>query len=159
MQDAQETQVQSLGWEDPLEKEMATHSSILAWRIPWTEEPGAIVHGVTKSRTRLSNFTFFHFQSLQSLPFYCWLSGRYFKREISNTSIASEFLRENPDSSTRQKPVWSLSPTPSILGQVCAHPLTPLVTFQGKERGGEGWENRASCISPHHPPPPSRSKP
>ena len=36
----QETQVQSLGWEDPLEKGMATHSSILAWRIPWTEEPG-----------------------------------------------------------------------------------------------------------------------
>ena len=34
-----ETQVQSLGWEDPLEKEMATHFSILAWRIPWTEEP------------------------------------------------------------------------------------------------------------------------
>ena len=38
----QETQVQSLGWEDPLEKEMATHSSILAWRIPWTEEPGKL---------------------------------------------------------------------------------------------------------------------
>ena len=38
----QETQVQSLGWEDPLEKEMATHSSILAWRIPWTEEPGRL---------------------------------------------------------------------------------------------------------------------
>ena len=36
----QETQVQSPGWEDPLEKEMATHSSILAWRIPWIEEPG-----------------------------------------------------------------------------------------------------------------------
>ena len=36
----QETQVQSLGWEDPLEKEMATHSSILAWRIPQMEEPG-----------------------------------------------------------------------------------------------------------------------
>ena len=35
----QETWVQSLGWEDPLEKEVATHSSILAWRIPWTEEP------------------------------------------------------------------------------------------------------------------------
>ena len=35
-----ETQVQSLSWEDPLEKEMATHSSILAWKIPWTEEPG-----------------------------------------------------------------------------------------------------------------------
>ena len=38
----QETQVRSLGWEDPLEKEMATHSSILAWRIPWTEEPGRL---------------------------------------------------------------------------------------------------------------------
>ena len=38
----QETRVRSLGWEDPLEKEMATHSSILAWRIPWTEEPGRL---------------------------------------------------------------------------------------------------------------------
>ena len=38
----QETKVQSLGWEDPLEKEMATHSSILAWEIPWTEEPGGL---------------------------------------------------------------------------------------------------------------------
>ena len=38
----QETWVQFLGWEDPLEKEMATHSSILAWRLPWTEEPGGL---------------------------------------------------------------------------------------------------------------------
>ena len=37
-----ETQVQYLGWEDPLEKGMATHFSILAWRIPWTEEPGGL---------------------------------------------------------------------------------------------------------------------
>ena len=37
-----ETWVQSLSWEDPLEKEMATHSSILAWRIPWIEEPGGL---------------------------------------------------------------------------------------------------------------------
>ena len=47
-----ETWVQSLGWEDLLDKEMATHSSILAWKIPWTEEPG-----VAKSQTRLSDFT------------------------------------------------------------------------------------------------------
>ena len=47
-----ETWVQSLGEEDLLEKGMATHSSILAWRSPWREEPG---HGVTKSFTRLSN--------------------------------------------------------------------------------------------------------
>ena len=38
----QETQVQSLGWEDPLEKRIATHSSKLAWRIPWTGEPGRL---------------------------------------------------------------------------------------------------------------------
>ena len=38
----QESQVPSLGWEDPLEKQMATHSSILAWRILWTEEPGGL---------------------------------------------------------------------------------------------------------------------
>ena len=37
-----ETWVRSLGWEDPLEKAMATHSSILAWRIPWTQEPGRL---------------------------------------------------------------------------------------------------------------------
>ena len=48
----QETQVRSLGWEDPLEKEMATHSSILAWEIPWTEEPGR-VHRVSRSQTGL----------------------------------------------------------------------------------------------------------
>ena len=45
----QETQVQSLGREDPLEKEMTTHSSILAWETAWTKKPGrATVHGVTK---------------------------------------------------------------------------------------------------------------
>ena len=46
----QETRVRSLGWEVPLAKEMATHSSILAWEIPWTEEPGGL-HGVTMSQT------------------------------------------------------------------------------------------------------------
>ena len=47
-----ETRVQTLGWEDLLEKEMATHSSILAWRIPWTEEPGRLLSmGVAESDT------------------------------------------------------------------------------------------------------------
>ena len=41
-QELQETQVPSLGWEDPLEREMATHSSFLAWEIPWAEEPGGL---------------------------------------------------------------------------------------------------------------------
>ena len=52
-----ETWVRSLDWEDPLEKGTATQSSILAWKIPWTEESGRL-HGVAKSQTRLSNFHF-----------------------------------------------------------------------------------------------------
>ena len=60
-----ETWVQSLGWEDPLEKGKATHSSILDWRIPWT------IHGLTKSQTRLSDFHF----SLIGMPYvrYCFI--------------------------------------------------------------------------------------
>ena len=53
-----ETWVQSLGWKDLLEKEMATHSSILAWKIPWTEEPGRLQFMGLQSRTWLSDFTF-----------------------------------------------------------------------------------------------------
>ena len=54
-----ETQVQSLGQEDPLEEEMAPHSSTLAWRIPWTEQPGRLQSmGLQRvRRTRLSDFT------------------------------------------------------------------------------------------------------
>ena len=51
-------QLGSLGWEDPLEKGMATFSSIVAWRIPWTEEPGrATVHRVTKNQIQLKQFS------------------------------------------------------------------------------------------------------
>ena len=54
------TWVRSLGWEDPLAEGMATHSSILAWKSPWTEEPGGlhgVTHGVTESWIELSNWT------------------------------------------------------------------------------------------------------
>ena len=56
----QETQVQSLGQEDPLEKEMAMHSGILAWRIPWTEEPGGLQSTGLESDTtdQRTRFTF-----------------------------------------------------------------------------------------------------
>ena len=47
----QETQVQSLGWKDALEEEMVTHSSILAWEIPWIEEPGELQSRLAKSWT------------------------------------------------------------------------------------------------------------
>ena len=54
-----ETRVQSLVWEELLEKEMATHSSILAWKIPWRMgEPGSLQSMELQSQTRLSNFTF-----------------------------------------------------------------------------------------------------
>ena len=51
----QETQVRSMGWEDSLEEETATHSSILAWRILWTEEPGRLQSMESQSQTRLSD--------------------------------------------------------------------------------------------------------
>ena len=49
MQETEEMRVQSLGREDPLEEGMATHSSIFAWRIPWTEEPGGLESDTTKA--------------------------------------------------------------------------------------------------------------
>ena len=61
----QETRIWSLGQEDPLEKEMATHSSTLAWKIPWTEE-SCKLHRLTKSRTRLSDFNSLHFTFMQT---------------------------------------------------------------------------------------------
>ena len=51
----QETSVQSLCWEDPLEKKTATHSSILAWKIPWTEKTGGLQALVLQNQTQLSN--------------------------------------------------------------------------------------------------------
>ena len=56
VQEFQETQVQSLGWEDPLEEDMATYSSILAWRIPWTEEPGWL-QSIRSQRVRWTEVT------------------------------------------------------------------------------------------------------
>ena len=56
-----ETWVPSLGQEDPLEKEMATHSSTLAWKIPWLEEPGGLQSMGSQRVGRLSNFTSLHF--------------------------------------------------------------------------------------------------
>ena len=55
--DIEEMWVRFLGQENPLEKGMATHSSIVAWRIPWTEETGGLVHSVTKSQTQLKQLS------------------------------------------------------------------------------------------------------
>ena len=84
MQESQETWVRSLGREDPLEEAMATHSSILAWRIPWTETP---VHRVSKGQTQLKRLSTHACWSLWgkclmnwwsspvSLPGWCWDPG------------------------------------------------------------------------------------
>ena len=72
--ETQETWVQSLGQEDPLEEDMANYSSILAWKIPWTEEPGRLQSMGLQSWTRLSDFTSLHFTSnhlLVQLTFKC----------------------------------------------------------------------------------------
>ena len=65
----QETRVRSLGWEDPLEKEMATHSSNLAWKIPWTEEPGRLQNIEPASRiyAYLESIQVRHFVSVPRL--------------------------------------------------------------------------------------------
>ena len=60
MQDPQETYAQSLGQEDPLEEERATHSNSLPWRIPWREEPGGLQSMGSQSQTQLSKHTHTH---------------------------------------------------------------------------------------------------
>ena len=74
-----ETRVRALGWEVPLEKEMSTHSSILAWTIPWMEDPGRQQSMGSQSRTRLSDFTFFQ----------CYNLGKY---HIENWTLKGSFL-------------------------------------------------------------------
>ena len=72
----QEIRVQSLGWEDPLGKGMATHSRILAWRISWTEEPGGLQSKGSQSWTRLSDLTGTQARRNENFP-YPQRSGYY----------------------------------------------------------------------------------
>ena len=83
-----ETGVQSLGWEDPLEKGLATHSSILAWRSPWTEEPGG-VHGTAKSQTQLNNYHNTHF-SLTGIQGGWYYYSSYLRSEGSGASMLEQ---------------------------------------------------------------------
>ena len=72
-----ELQIQSLAWEDPLEEGMATHSSIVAWRIPWTEEPGGLqpmgLQRVRHDRSYFMHaFVAEHLKALHSMPVWSW---------------------------------------------------------------------------------------
>ena len=83
----QETWVWSLGLEDPLEKEMATYSSILAWKIPWTEEPGRLQFmGLQKSRTRFSDLV----TCIYSLDKCLFKSFAHFKNWIISLSLSCD---------------------------------------------------------------------
>ena len=93
-----ETWVQALGWEDPLEKEMAFHSSTLAWRIPWTQEPGSYSlwgHKESDTTERL-HFHFllgpYHFCSLLSPSLHEMFPLSNFLEEISSLSQSIVFL-------------------------------------------------------------------
>ena len=57
MQETQETQIRSLSWEDPLEKEMATHFSTLAWKIPWTEKPSGLLSPWSRKKSDTTECT------------------------------------------------------------------------------------------------------
>ena len=86
-----ETWVQSLGREDPLEKEMATHSSILAWRIPWTEEPGGLYCPQGRKESDTTELLHFHFYfSTPVSDSYCMISRTVGLTEASVCSLQLE---------------------------------------------------------------------
>ena len=90
----QETRVRSLDWEDPLEKEMTTHSNIVAWEIPWTEDAGRLhtVHGVAKeldmTEQLTSNYNTYLFGHI------IWHMGSYFPTcfNVNNTSTKKNII-------------------------------------------------------------------
>ena len=110
----QETRVQSLGWEDPLEKEMATHSSILAWKIP-----GSAVHGVAKSQKRLSYFTSLQYSQAQLK---C-LSQPCLGVLGPGPCAASGVLRAHPPSAPSDLegafPPWAEVAAPTFIARMC----------------------------------------
>ena len=86
-----ETWVQSLGWKDSLEKEMTTHSSILAWRIPWIEEPGRLqsiaLYRVARNSSDLAYTTeqlhfHFHFEWFSGFPYFLQFKSEFGNKEF-----------------------------------------------------------------------------
>ena len=132
----QETRVWSLVWEDPLEKEMATHSSILAWRT-WTEEPSGLVHGVTKSQTWLSH------EHLWDLWIYIHIGA----------SLVAQMVKNLP--AMRETWVWSLGWEDALVEGMATHSsilawTIPWTEERGglqsmvSQRVGHNWETKHS---------------
>ena len=89
----QETRVQSLGWEDPLEKEMAAHSSILAWKIPWTAEPSGLL-SMGLQRVRHDWTTSLHFMLKADLLYCLFQAGRSLEQEILDSGNRVSFSKQ-----------------------------------------------------------------
>ena len=102
MQETKETWVQSLGWEDALEKEMATQFSILAWRNPWIEEPDRIVHGVghdlvTKQQSSFYRLLFCCFSTTYltlMVTYQKLIINKFYKYILLQSNLFSKNIRE-----------------------------------------------------------------
>ena len=128
-----ETMVQSLGWEDPLEKGMTTHSSILAWRIPRTEEPGRLQSMGSQSQTRLSYDTHIHTHTCKGVTHnnmkifhMLWLfwhlapskNGPNLSSPLFNSFLKSSYLFYLPELKWEVKVRWSnYKWKPSVRGE------------------------------------------
>ena len=110
-----QTWVPSLGWEDPLEKEMATHSSILAWKIPWTEEPGGLQRVEHNRATSLSH-TCAHthqpiaFKNLNGIPFIVLCDLKF----SFNNSLSVQFSSVVQSCPTLCNPMDCSTPGPPV---------------------------------------------
>ena len=143
-----ETLVRSLGWKDPLEKEMATHFSILAWRIPWTEDPGRLQFmGSQNCRTRLRDFTFF-------LYYWFWL---LYDDELVSTVQQSESAVTIHMSLPFEPPSHHPFPTPLGHHRVwswasCSHWLSILhvVVYVCQHYTPSSSHSPLPCLGPYH---------
>ena len=146
----QETWIRLLGWEDPLEKEMASDSSILAWRIPWTEEPGELQSmGSQKSQTRLSDQRTTKISNcLESV---LWDSGKprrlgHFLQARDGEHTGSA-LRKVPVPQGSERPHPLVPSTMALPKKEAVDSLSPLVTSTDSREQSFLWEEvgRACC--------------
>ena len=125
-----ETWVPSLSLEDSLEKEMAPHSSILAWRIPRREEPGGLQSMGLQSRTGLSDFTFFHFTA--SIDCW-WLGFKYDSPHLPHPHFPQSLLMHAAAAKSFQScptlcdPIYGSPPCSTVPGILQARTLVALV--------------------------------
>ena len=147
MQEMQETQVWSLGQEDPLEEDMATHSSIFAWEVPWTEEPGGLQSMGLQSRTQLNNWActweLLNGQGEATSPILFPSVAHPFGWGLFSDRLAVSLCSyQRPDHCSYQRPTCSSAE----LVKVRNYNEEPTDRFlwselRGKQKGKNGWGN------------------